>query len=134
MFELKDFFATKINLTMDYFQTFRKIQIYIDEYAYVKEKNIIGITTGIDFYDEKKIGEIKYTGIISLNDLSIKENLEKGKQIDETISKFFTLLFPYMRESVTTITRQFSGNQLILPIIDCRNITLKNQITLVREK
>ncbi|MEY8258529.1 hypothetical protein [uncultured Dubosiella sp.] len=38
------------------------------------------------------------------------------------------VLFPYMREQISSITSHFAGDALILPMIDCRNIKLDQPI------
>lgn len=111
-----------------------EVRISIPMFAYNPEEEIlsVGIEVEID-YDESKQNRVLYTSGFQIIHDDLKQDLLDQEKHDEYLPLFLRTVLPFVRENLCSITKD-AGTVVMLPTIDCEDITLENTMILtVRE-
>lgn len=80
-------------------------------------------------YDESKNNTILYSSGFKIEDKNLEHELSNSKSINQYIPVFLRTVLPFIRENLMSITKD-AGNPILLPTIDCEDISLDKVLIL----
>lgn len=121
---------THINLNKTQEEVVSEIRIGLKSYNLEKEKLTLQIIVEID-YTSSKNNSFEFISGFMLEDEQVLEGFNNNDEmvIDTCLSILFASVYPFIRECMLSITKD-TGNSIVLPVIDCRSISLNNKIIL----
>lgn len=109
----------------------KEIRLQIENSQY--QNGSIHLISSVELdYEESKGNKFVYISGYEINSKNIInefENNENSPEKDQFFSVLYASVFPFIRESISVITKD-SGEHILLPIIDCRGISLKETLVI----
>jgi len=122
----------KISLEKSQKEELREIRIDIPKFSCDDDILSIVIKVEIDYTESKK-NELFYLAGFRIKDNDLKQDLNIEDCKNKYIPLFVRIVYPFIRESVATITKD-SGGGIMLPIIDCEDFSFDNVIILTAKE
>ena len=120
----------KISLEKQQRETLREIRISIPKFSYIEDNSVLSIVVKVEVdYSDSKNNELLYLAGFQIIDDELKKDLSLDDKKNEYIPVFVRIVFPFIRENVATITKD-TGNPIMLPIIDCQELSYDTVLVL----
>lgn len=122
---------TEIHLNKYPGSEIKQIRLKIEDFKL--DKKTIHLISSVEIdYDDSKDNRFVFVSGYEIMDEQMEEvfeNKDEGK-VNEYLQLCYSSVYPFVRESVSSITRD-TGNMVMLPIIDCRGISLQKSIIFI---
>lgn len=133
LYKFLGFHLVEINFSCVLESSINEIRLNLESYNFNKQNQVdIIANVEIDFENSKK-NKFKYVAGYEIENKECPDSFNKEKDINEYLSLFFTSLFPFIRENISSVTKD-SVNHILLPTIDCRAIPLQESLVLTPTK
>lgn len=111
-------------------EALRELRIDIPQFSYDANDMVLSMVIRVEIdYSESKDNELLYIAGFQINDDELKRDLSLDDKKNEYIPVFVRIVFPFIRENVATMTKDM-GEAIMLPIIDCQEISYENVLVL----
>lgn len=120
----------KISFQKNQNEEFTELRISVDSQNFDKESNIYAFAVKIEIdYEESKNNELIYASGFQLFDEDVIKNIEKDEESSNYLSVFLSIVIPFIRESIVSITKD-AGKIVMMPTLDCRMISFDETLVL----
>lgn len=111
-------------------EVLRELRIDIPQFSYDANDMVLSMVIRVEIdYSESKDNKLLYIAGFQINDDELKRDLSLDDKKNEYIPLFVRIVFPFIRENVATITKD-TGNPIMLPIIDCQELSYDTVLVL----
>ena len=111
-------------------EVLRELRIDIPQFSYDANDMVLSMVIRVEIdYSESKDNKLLYITGFQINDDELKRDLSLDDKKNEYIPLFVRIVFPFIRENVATITKD-TGNPIMLPIIDCQELSYDTVLVL----
>lgn len=120
----------KIQFEKNQTEELEEIRISVTTYNFDHKTNIVTIAIYIEIdYENSKGNHLIYSAGFEILDENLKQELDNNKLKNDFVSLFLRTVFPFIRESLMSITKD-TGNPVLLPTINCLDINLDKTLVL----
>lgn len=124
----------KIQFEKNQVEELEEIRISISTFNFDQDADIVTIAIYIELdYEVSKNNHVLYSAGFKILDEDIKQELDNKKMQNGYVSLFSRTVFPFIRESLMSITKD-TGNPVLLPTINCLDINLDKTLILTTKE